>query len=254
MIYVNGTAVSPDSLLAEFPEGSIEQIVLGKLAASDARFSYPSMDHLKFELRLRKEIVSASYALNRSGMGFEVFRETRCNPAYWKRVWDGGFVLKDDVKPSEAIADIFHNGSEYGTECATALMIVYYGALLNTYGEALFNKTFPKIELMNWHHIDKLLWEVGNIQKREVYLPGDRRYFSNPDVDLLTPEWQGENTIDLGNGTFYGHGVGIYKAEAIIQALNKHRMENADESAVLLDSAGRPDFNKLANVYLRGRT
>ncbi|NLG92907.1 MAG: protein-glutamine gamma-glutamyltransferase [Clostridiales bacterium] len=254
MIYVNGAAVSPEAFQTEYPEGSVEQIVLGKLAESGARFSYPTMNHLKFELRLRKEIVAASYALNRSGLRFAVFRESRCNPAYWNRARDGGFVLKDGVKPSDAVADIFRHGSKYGTECATAMMIVYYGALLNTYGEAIFNKTFQKIELMNWHRIHKLLWEVGNIRRREVYLPGDRRYFDNPDVDPLTPEWQGENAIQLGNGMFYGHGVGIQKPETIIQALNQHRMENADESAVLLDAAGRSDFNKLANISLRGST
>lgn len=252
MIIVNGMAVTPESLLAEYPEDSVEQKILRKLAASDTHFSYPSMDQLKFELRLRKEIIAASYELNRSGLGFEVFRETRCNPAYWKRLWDGGFALNDGANPAAAIADIFHNGSQYGTECATAMMIVYYGALLKVYGEALFNKTFPKIDLMNWHRIDRLLWEVGNMQRRDVYLPGDRRYFNNPDVNLLTPEWQGENTIDLGNGMFYGHGVGIYKAEAIIQELNKNRVPNADESAALLDSAGRPDFIRLGNIYLRG--
>ena len=64
-----------------------------------------------------------------------------------------------------------------------------YKALLNIYSEALFNESISNIELMNWHHIDKLLKEVGLMKKRMDYIPGDRRYFVNPDVDPLTPQW-----------------------------------------------------------------
>ena len=130
------------------------------------------------------------------------------------------------------------------------MMIVYYKALLNIYSEALFDESFSNIELMNWHHIDKLLKEVGLMKKRMDYIPGDRRYFANPDVDPLTPQWQGENVIDLDGELYYGHGIGIYNAETIIKELNKNRSEGADESARLKDSAGRPNFKKLADIYL----
>ena len=88
------------------------------------------------------------------------------------------------------------------------------------------------------------------MKKRMDYIPGDRRYFVNPDVDPLTPQWQGENVIDLDGELYYGHGIGIYNAETIIKELNKNRSEGADESARLKDSAGRPNFKKLADIYL----
>ncbi|MDF1493475.1 protein-glutamine gamma-glutamyltransferase [Caproiciproducens sp. CPB-2] len=250
MIVIAGNTVQPDSI-GEYAPGSIERTILDMLASSSAKSAYDSVDQLKFELALRKEIIAASLQLYRSGLGFEIFRETRCNPDYWKRTQEGGFLLKDGVKPSKAIMDIYENGSKYGTECATAMMIVYYKALLSVYGEALFDKTFPKIELMNWHHIDPLLREVGYISKRDVYLPGDRRYFANPDVDPLVPQWQGENVIDLGDGKYYGHGIGIRNADQIIRALNQNRSEDADEDAHLLDSAGRPNFNRLYGISRR---
>ncbi len=251
MIMIAGNAVRPEDLGASYAPGSVEKEIISTLASSDEKYRYDSLNELNFELWLRKEIIAASRALNKSGLGFEVFRKTRCNPAFWTRTGEGGFLLKSGVKPSEAIQDIFNNGSEYGTECATGMMIVYYKALLSIYPESLFNRTFPKIELMNWHHIDRLLQEVGLMWKRKEYLPGDRRYFANPDVDPITPEWQGENVIDLGGGLYYGHGMGIEKADTIVRALNQNRTEDADESAHLLDSAGRPDFKKLGDIYYR---
>lgn len=250
MIVIAGNTVQPGSI-GEFAPGSIESIILNALASGSSKDVYDSADQLKFELTMRREIIEASKQLYRSGLGFEIFRETRCNPDYWTRTEEGGFLLKDGVKPSQAIMDIYKNGSKYGTECATAMMIVYYKAILTIYGESLFDRTFPKIELMNWHHIDRLLQEVGYISKRDVYLPGDRRYFANPDVDPLTPEWQGENVIDLSGGKYYGHGIGIHDAEAIVRALNENRSEDADESAHLLDSAGRPNFKRLFDIYRR---
>lgn len=249
MIVIAGNTVQPDSV-GEYAPGGVEKSILDQLAANGNN-TYDSVDQLKFELTLRKEIIEASKQLYRSGMGFEIFRETRCNPDYWKRTEEGGFLLKSGVKPSKAIMDIYENGSKYGTECATAMMIVYYKALLTVFGDTLFDKTFPKIELMNWHHIDPLLREVGYIVKRDVYLPGDRRYFANPDVDPLVPQWQGENVIDLGGDQYYGHGIGIRNAEQIIRALNQNRSEDADEEAHLLDSAGRPNFKRLYGISRR---
>ena len=248
MIFISDKEVNQAVLDAGYLENSIERKIIRILASSSARYSYDSLEQLKFELQLRREIIAASYGLDKSGMDFAIFRKTRCNPVYWRRAEDGGFVLKENVNPSDAILDIFQNGSLYSSECAAAMMIVYYRALLSVYQENLFNKTFPEIRLMNWHQIDSLLREVGQMKKREDYLPGDRRYFVNPDVNPLTPEWQGENVIDLGNGLYYGHGLGIHNPDMIIQLLNKNRSEDADESARLVDSAGRPDFKRLAGI------
>jgi protein-glutamine gamma-glutamyltransferase len=134
------------------------------------------------------------------------------------------------------------------------MQIVYYMALLNTFGESLFNRLFRRIILMNWRSMDPLLREIGLPRKTEKMLIGDRGYFDNPDVDPETPEWQGENVIVLPGGRYYGHGIGIGTAEQIIRALNANRRENAARSAFLLDSASRPDFRRLASLFYEAGT
>ncbi len=236
-------------IIKEYPERSIERDIINKMNTSREQYVIDSRNQLKFELRLRKEIIQASYQLSRSGMAFEVFRKSRCNEAYWNRTDEGGFIIKEGVKASAAINDIFVNGYQYGTECATAMIIVYYKALLNIFPERYFNELFPKIHLMNWHYLDRLIQEVGYMIKPKEYLPGDRRYIKNPDVDPLTPHWQGENVIDLNNGLYYGHGMGILRIEDIIRVLNRKRKEGAEVSAYLMETVGRPDFKKLERVY-----
>jgi protein-glutamine gamma-glutamyltransferase len=248
MIYINNQPLGAD-IISEYHENSIEQIIIDKLASSDAAYNYSSLDQLKFELRLRKEIINAAKALYQSGMSFKVFRETTCNQKYWNRMNDGGFALKSGVKPSDAIRDIFINGSMYGTECATAMPIVYYKALLEIFPEDAYNRIFSDIYLMNWHRLGRQLREIGMMQYAKDSLPGDRRYFANPDVNPETPELQGENVIDLGNGLYYGHGMGIYNGETIIRVLNLNRKDDADESAYLMNSAGRPNFKRLSDLY-----
>ena len=139
----------------------------------------------------------------------------------------------------------------YATECATAMVIIYYKALADVYPKELFDSVFSEITLMNWHYLDRNLYEIGQMNTISGDIPGDRRYFRNPEVDLATPEWQGENVIDLGNAKYYGHGVGIYPAESIIFLLNEQRKEGATISAYLMEEAGNPNYRKLSNIIMR---
>lgn len=254
MIYVGNKPFDTAALLNEYPGGGIERSILNKMASGGDSYEYDTVDELKFELRMRGEIVRAAKELNRSGLAFEVFRDSRANPDYWIRRGDGGFELRRGVKPSDAIRDIFKNGSEYGTECATAIPIVYYKALLEIFPEDDFNRLFSEIHLMNWHRMSRELRSAGVMRPARDRLPGDRLYFANPDVDPRTPEWQGENVIDLGDGRFYGHGIGIHRGGRIIAALNENRRPGAGREAYLMDTAGRPDFKLLARLYQRAIT
>ncbi len=230
------------------PEDGVERKILAILANSQTTYRYRSQDDLLFELALRREIINASNALARSGLRFAIFREAECNTDYWELTPEGGFRQRRDVKPSDAVRDIFTNGRKYATECATGMVIVYLGALLSLMGEEKFNRNFNNLYLMNWHNLPRNLREIGQMNPEPDYLPGDRRYFANPDVDPVTPEWQGENVIDLGNGLYYGHGVGRRTADEIIKALNRQRREGATREAYLMDSAGRPNFERLAEL------
>ena len=101
---------------------------------------------------------------------------------------------------------------------------------------------------MNWQSLDKDLG-IYLLRNPADYIPGDCRYFKNPDVNPLTPEWQGENAIDLGNGTYYGHGIGIKTAEEIIDALNSRRISEDSVSAYLMTSVTLLSFKYLNYKY-----
>ncbi len=248
MIKVAGNIVSRTMLIGEYDEDSTQRKVIDILTSSNKVYEYISLDQLKFELNLRANIVEASKELNKSNFAFTTFRKSKCNTEYWIRTDEGGFLLKNGVPPHDAILDIFVNSSQYGTECATAIVIVFYKGIAELFPEGLFNNLFADIYLMNWSNLDRDL-DIADFSNLQDYLPGDCRYFKNPDVNPLTPEWQGENAIDLGNGMYYGHGIGVTTGEEIIQALNNNRRSGDVESAYLLDSALRPNFKYLSNQY-----
>jgi len=252
MVIISTRPYDTSGLIYEYPAGSVERQVLESLSSSEERYRYDSLEELKFELKMRREIVNASIGLNRSRLHFVVFSESFANYEYWDRTNNGGFKLKKGANPGKAINDIYINGGKYGTECATAMVIVYFKALLNIFGEENFNKLFPDIYLMNWHRLDPLLKEVGIPKRVADILIGDRCYFSNPDVDPKTPELQGENVIVLPSKLYYGHGFGITTAKNIIDGLNENRREGATRSAYFMDnSASRPDFKLLYNRYFK---
>ena len=241
--YAVGEA-DPQTLLSQYPKESAEYEIIEKLSKSAKLYEYSDQDELTFEISLRKNIINASIALYRGRLGFRTFHESKCNEAFWERMQNGGFTLKKDIKPSDAINDIFQNTRRYATECATAIVMIYYKAVLDAYSSDLFNKTFTEITLMNWQQLDDILG-VTTYRRLSDYLPGDCRYFRNPDVNPLTPEWQGENAIDLSNGRYYGHGIGIGGPDRIIAALNANRIEDAQASAYLMETATRPNFNSI---------
>ncbi|HEY8891335.1 MAG TPA: protein-glutamine gamma-glutamyltransferase [Clostridium sp.] len=251
MIIISNNIIKVDSFINEYKPNSIERDIITKIDLSKERYEYNSLNQLKFELELRGNIVIAAKNMDKGDMSFETFRKSMCNLDYWDRTEEGGFILKKGITPSAAIEDISINSSKYGTECATAIIIIYYQALLKIFSDKLFNELFPEIHLMNWHYIDNLLEDAGYIEKRDDYLPGDRRYFYNPDVNPLKPEWQGENVIDIGDGDYFGHGIGIGNADEIISVLDEFRIEKAKISANLLDEAARLDFKALADIYYK---
>ncbi len=251
MITVSGSSFDASALADTYPRDSVERQVLETMSQSAENYRYDTVEQLKFELRLRRETVDAAKALHRSWFSFDTFHKSRCNEKYWDRMPNGGFRLKSGANPAAAISDIYTNGEAYATECATAMLIVFYKAMLETFGESLFNELFPNIYLMNWHGVDPLLQSVASPRRALDVLPGDRKYFENPDVNPKTPEWQGENVIVLPDGLYYGHGVGIKTADQMVRALNGNRRPGATHTAYLRDTAGRPEYKELANIQAR---
>lgn len=248
MIKISGEIIKSSDTAVQYLDNSIQRKIVDILALSDGVYEYGYLEQLKFEIDLRINIIKASRELNNSSFKFKIFSKAMCNNTYWELTKEGGFLLKKDAKPTDAIKDIYINSSKYGTECATAIVILYYKAIVDMYPEELFNRMFSEIYLMDWKYIDDDLG-IDSFEGERDYLPGDCRYFKNPDFNHETPEWQGENAIDLGDGTYYGHGIGIKNADGIIKSLNKNRKKDSKVSAYLMDSATRPGFKYLADRY-----
>lgn len=248
MIRIGGMQIRDLSGIGPYRPGSLKRQVLDTLFSSGQTYDYSSIGELEFELDLREKIVRSAERLNASRFGFEVFKNSRCNPDFWKRTPEGGFLVRSDVSPYAAIKDFFTHSHLYGTECSTAIVIVFYLALTEILPEKLFNRLFSDIYLMNWKYLDKDLG-MRSYENLQDYLPGDCRYVKNPDVDPETMEWQGENTIQLLNGYHWGHGVGIRTIPGIISALNRHRKPGATRSAYLMDLAIRPGYKYLYRVF-----
>mgnify|MGYP000974775726 CR=1 FL=1 len=248
MIRIGGQIISEESMAGRYNDDRVKRLILNRLFSSERVHAYPSIKGLEFEVDLRSAIVDAAEKLNESNFGFSVFKKSRCNPAFWERTGEGGFRIKPGVSPYLGIKDILKNSRLYATECATAIVIVFYLALTEILPEELFNELFADMYLMDWKYLDKDLG-VRSYNNIKDPLPGDCLYFRNPDVDTDTPEWQGENVIKLTNGKYYGHGVGIRTAEGIIRALNRHRRPHATESAYLTDDVIMPDYKYLFKRY-----
>jgi protein-glutamine gamma-glutamyltransferase len=249
MITISNSSFDAQSFLRDYGNHQLQPSMLATLERDSSTINFDSQELLKFELDLRAAMVDSAILLHQSRLDFAVFRKSFCNERYWKRLKNGGFQLLPHVKPSAAILDIYQNGHLYGTECSTAMVIVLYRALLMVFHEAAFNRIFKNIYLMNWHSLDRKIAEFGSLENTSYYLPGDRRYFTNPDVAPEKPEWQGENTIQLPNDKHYAHGMGIATTSQIIQALNKLRKRGATKSAYLREAVGRPNYREL--FYLK---
>lgn len=249
MIVIAGRPVHPSMLRSEWAFNAEQQEIIRRMAASPEMFAYPSVDQLLFELKLRDHLIKSSRALYMSGLAFSTFEHSRCNPEFWIRTEQGGFQLRDEVRPSEGIIDIFRNGRMYATECATAMVIILYHAVLHSIRRDDFEQLFANLLLYDWRY-DKDL-QLSTIPTN-TFLPGDILYFDNPDHNPLTPQWQGENAVYLGAGLYYGHGAGIRPAPSMISFLNEQRKPGAARSAYLVSQATRPGFSYLSRFNDNG--
>ncbi|MEF3304123.1 protein-glutamine gamma-glutamyltransferase [Paenibacillus sp. GYB003] len=220
-----------------------ERDVYDQKSRSPTTFRYASEEELLFELRLRAAIVEAAAGLDRSGAGFATFGKSRANRTFWSRMDNGGFLLKSGALPSAAIRDIYANGGAYAFECATAIVIVLYKAVLETIGDRNFNRLFGNLQLYSWEH-DSDMPLVTQDNARESFA-GDVLYYKNPDYNPKTPEWQGENVVKMPGGKLFGHGIGIVGEAEIIRHLNNHRKPGSQVSAYLFHRTTYPNFNAI---------
>ncbi|WP_051348664.1 protein-glutamine gamma-glutamyltransferase [Peribacillus kribbensis] len=244
MIFINDKAWSITVDAALSPEQSRIADLMEKY---NKKYHYDSVKEFQFDLEVKTHITKAARLLAKSGADFEPFKKSRCNPDFWARLENGAFLLKSKVSPHEALLDIFTNGSLYAFECATAMVIVYYRAVLEITSPLIFDKLFSDLFLFDWEYDKNLDLHTA---LRTDFLPGDCVYFSNPDFDPETPEWRGENCIVLEEDLYFAHGMGIKTGEEIMDILNELRRSNPDEPAYLEPQLTR--LQSLRYYKLRG--
>lgn len=208
-------------------------------------YNYASLHELRFEMTLRAAIVDAARALDASGVEFAPFEYAHCNEMYWILTANGGFQLRPGVSPAAAIRDIYRNGPLYAFECATAIPIVYYKAVLDVLGDRQFDRLFQDLLLYSWNY-DSDLGLIQEFTDADRAIPGDVLYFANPDHHPRMPEWQGVNVVVIDDNLFYGHGVGVTTGQEILAGLNARRRFFAMRPAYLMDLIVYPDFRHLA--------
>ncbi|WP_421382831.1 protein-glutamine gamma-glutamyltransferase [Bacillus salacetis] len=225
--------------------GSIEKKIAVKMVDAKVVYSYPANKDFLFELKYRKNMIESAKQMSGGKAVFTTFVYAACNPAYWDLTSAGGFRLKDGVNPSDAIRDIFTNSTLYAFECATACVIIYYHAVLNSIGAADFNALFQDIYLYSWHTDQDL--GIHTFYGDHV-LPGDVVYFNNPDYSPDSPWYRGVNAVAMGDGQYFGHGLGVMSDTEILEFLNKMRKDGSDQSAYLTSLITRLSFNSAAGI------
>jgi protein-glutamine gamma-glutamyltransferase len=234
----NSESVFDDSMLS-----GLERNIYQKKKSSSFVYRYDSLEVLMFELGVRTHIVESARSLSKSGVQFSDFQHSRCNGAFWDRNENGGFQLKKGVSSQDGIRDIFTNGRLYAFECATAVVIVLYKAVLESIDPRQFDVLFSDLLLFDWHYNRNL--RLKDRTHPEEAVAGDVLYFKNPDFDPSTPWWRGENVVKLERNLYYGHGIGIRTAEEIITGLNSTRKPGSAQSAFLAESFDQLDFSFL---------
>ncbi|SFG21930.1 protein-glutamine gamma-glutamyltransferase [Halobacillus alkaliphilus] len=247
MIQVSGRPFQPNHY---WNADELENVITEAMQEAQDIYSFSSERELSFVIKSRKNIIRSAQQMDEGEAAFATFKGSRCNPEYWNLTEAGGFLLKPQVRPSDAMYDIFKNSNLYKFECATACVINFYHGILLTIGSLSFNNLFPRLYLYSWYTDEDLgLYSFH----ANHYVPGDVVYFNNPDFDPDTPWFRGINAIAMGNGRFFGHGFSIRTANQMIEALNRKRKPDSQQSAYLASLITRPSFNQLANLSGGGR-
>ncbi|QIZ08034.1 protein-glutamine gamma-glutamyltransferase [Priestia megaterium] len=238
MIKINQQTIHVDDLSHTLTTKEQKDIVT-KMEKYREIYQYQTLSQFKFELLFRTKTLQAARELNKSKVQFTTFTYAFCNKRYWDRLSNGGFLLKPNVRPSVAILDVLKNGAQYAFDCSTGIAIVLYLATLYSIGSTRFDLLFNRLLLMDWQFDNDLkIWQKYG----DDFIPGDILHFNNPDVNPKESHWRAENVIFMADDQYYGHGVGIKKADTIITFLNKKRKPNPRITPYLMNLITRPVY------------
>lgn len=233
----------------------------GKLDANDQIFTTGANgvinvqsvgEALRDRVKIGAAMVGACEDMDGAKHRFALIKDHAFNPAFWEPRGGGSFALKAGVKPSDAVKDMFANPDQYQFECATALVIVHYKAMLDLLGPKDFDAACANLQMGPWVYESTMSthWKIdgsgsteATAARREALRGGDYTYIRNWEVSDQGRDagWQGENVIALGNGQYYGHPFGIATEDHIVNYLNGHRNAGSTRSASMLDLQARLD-------------
>ena len=124
MIVIGRSIVHPYITNEYEPFAAEKQQILSIMAGNQEVYSFRTADELSFDLNLRVNIIISALELFKVDFSFVHFSNPFATPVL-ERTSLGGFELLPNIPPSIAIQDIFKNGKLYGTECATAMIIIF---------------------------------------------------------------------------------------------------------------------------------
>ncbi|WP_433957641.1 protein-glutamine gamma-glutamyltransferase [Cytobacillus horneckiae] len=234
---------SPKPAVSRFQ--GIQRDIYIALENSEQIHHYNTLHELLFELLLRENLIKAANQMHNSQAEFAPFTHSKFNPEIWTKT-KYGYVLKPYIMPSDAILDVFYNSKEYAFECSTAIVLLFYKAVLDSIAVSRFNTLFQGLLVWDWNYDQDL-----GIDTRigRDFIPGDVVYFYNPDFDH--PIWTGENAVYLGNNQYFGHGVGLETEQGMIEALNTLRKPGATRDAYLISQHSRLNYKYLSQFARR---
>lgn len=197
-------------------------------------------------VRIGAAMTSACEDMGRARHAFALLDDQSFSRTHWQQEGGGTFHVRDGVRPSQALRDVFAHPDAYRFECATALVLVHYKAMLELVGDDDFDRMCPRLRVGPWETDEAFVRHTrsegdsaveASEERRRHFRAGDYGYIKNWDVSEKGARagWQGENVIALGDGRFYGHPFGVTTEDSIVQHLNTHRVEGAARPAGLLD-------------------
>jgi len=258
-LMIDGSTVSKaSSYYKRHDKDPTAKAVLDILIASKQSYQRSS-DSLDFELKVRTNFVRAANELSESQLAFPSHADEGplikgLKLKHWETKGTG-ISLKKGSRPSQGIREIFEAARTEGVEaeCNTALHLVWYKGILDS---AVSEDQFDR--LFDYRGTGQYEFDISGYDSSSPgallprmpaadYLPGDYRFFENPQFNPKTPAWRGENVIQMPRG-FYGHPGGTKSKEEWISFLNKHRGEDAKLKAFLSDDAQRFDWDMLKRL------
>lgn len=258
LVIDGSTVTKASSYYKRHDKDPTAKAVLDILIASKQNYQRRS-NSLDFELTVRTNFVRAANELSESQLAFPSHADEGplikgLKLKHWENK-GAGISLKKGSRPSQGIREIFEAARTEGVEaeCNTALHLVWYKGILESAGS---DDQFDR--LFDWRGTGEYEFDISGYDSTSPgallprmpaadYLPGDYRFFENPQFNPKTPAWRGENVIQMPRG-FYGHPGGMKSKEEWITFLNSHRGEDAKLKAFLSDDAQRFDWDMLKRL------